>query len=150
MPTEAQMEQMALDRLQAAFDEVYKLHEGDLLDASIERWLRTLALYDRERESLFGKEPGEAHRWVVSPAIALRTQFHLEGLLERRKALKEECMAIARQIVTEFVNEMTARAESLCPSKETAPATQADSRPTPAANHAPAKGGSADAAHIAA
>jgi hypothetical protein len=149
MPTEAQMETVARDRFKAVFDEVYKMRDGDALEASIARWKQTLELYDQEQQAVKAKK-GEGHRWTVSPTVALRIDMHLEKLLERREQLKIECHAEARQIMTQFMRDHGPKDDSLCPPKQSEPATRADSRPPTNPNPAPPKGGSADAEHIAA
>jgi len=156
-PSPAQMEKVALERFNAAFHAIYKLRDGDLLDASIERWKRTLELFDREQKEVIEKS-SEGHRWMVSPTIALRTDMYLQKMIERREKLKIECYAEAKEAVAQVMAGLTAGAESLCPPKSAEPATQADSGPqadaeqAPAPAHAPAprKGVPADATPIAA
>jgi hypothetical protein len=126
MPTETQMETVARDRLKKAADEVYRMRGGDVLDASIARWMRTLQLYDREQEAVGKKDPGEGHRWTVSPAIAFRVDNHLHALIARREELLKECWAEARQIVAQFMRDHAPKGDSLCPPKQVEPATQAD------------------------
>jgi hypothetical protein len=140
MPTEAQMERVARERLKKAADEIYRMRGGDALDASIARWTRTLQLYDREQEVVGKKEPGEGHRWTVSPSIAFRADNHLHGLIARREALEIECWAEARKIIAELISDPAAIMNSLCPPKQTDPATEADPQPV-TAKGAPANTG---------
>jgi hypothetical protein len=149
MPTEAQMEAVARERYHAVFDQVYKLRDGDALEASIARWKQTLELYDQEREAVKAKK-GENHRWTVSPTIALRIDMHLAKLLERREQLKMECHAEARDILARYMQDNGPKDDSLCQPKQAEPATRAASRPMGSPVPAPVKGGAADAASIVA
>jgi hypothetical protein len=130
MPTEAQMEQMARGRLQAAFEEIYKLRNGAALDASIARWTKMLELYDREQAALEKEDGSKQHRWTVSPSIAFRTDKHLHELLERREKLQAECWAEAKNIVRQFIQDYGPGNSSLCPPKQTEPAPKGNPQPT--------------------
>jgi hypothetical protein len=125
MPSYAQAEKMMLEQLEKARTELYKLRNGDVLDASIARWKRMLAIYDREAEIVFAGDMSRPHRWTVSPAMALRAEKHLESLLQRQSALLDQCHADAGKIVSEHYAALE-KAESLCPPKHT-PAPEADS-----------------------
>jgi hypothetical protein len=135
MPTEAQMEQAALKQLEKATELMYKELHGEYLDAAIRRCTRLLEIYDREQDELAKAETVSGHRWTVSPAIMLRTQRELTALLERRDHLKQQARQEAREIVAHWMHEQTAamatarKDSSLCPPKQTGPATQADPKP---------------------
>jgi hypothetical protein len=146
-PTPSQADKVALERVEQARSELYKLHNGDVLDASIARWKRMLAIYDREAEVVFSSDMSKPHRWTVSPAMALRAEKHLEGLLQRQAELLDECHAQAHQIVSDYYARQAASAgskqadaDSLCPPKQT-PAPGADFQPVQNTTSNPSKGG---------
>ena len=135
-PTEAEAEKYLHVQLEKARTELYKLNNGDVLDEAIARWKRMLAIYDREAEVVHNGEPGKLHRWTVSPSMALRAEKHLEGLLNRRDKLLNECHTEAHKIVTDLYARHALRPDSgqakddaLCPPKQT-PATRAESEAT--------------------
>jgi hypothetical protein len=127
MPSYAQAEKMMLEQLEKARAELYKLRNGDVLDASIARWKRMLAIYDREAEIVLNSDMSRPHRWTVSPAMALRAEKHLESLLQRQSELLDQCHADAGKIVSEHYAALE-KAEALCPPKQT-PAPEAGFEP---------------------
>jgi hypothetical protein len=149
-------EQVAREQYRAMFDSIYKIRDGHILEAAIERWKDTLALYDQERAAVKAKND-EGHRWTVSPTVALRIEMHLEKLLERRSQLKIECHAETRQRMERLSPEQAAN-NPLCQPKQSAsaeatadrPATTTDSGLGTSASPTPAEGDQADARHIAA
>ena len=133
-PSHADAEKLMHERLAHARAELYKLRNGDALDASIARWKRTLELYDRETAAALNEDPAKPHRWTVSPSMALRAEKHLQGLLAKQAELMDECHAKAHEIVTGLYAR-GAEDELLCPPKQTpasakasagGPAPQAD------------------------
>jgi hypothetical protein len=126
MPSYEQAQKVMLDQLEKARAELYKMRNGDVLDASIARWKRNLAIHDREAEAVQNSDMSKPHRWTVSPAMALRAEKHLETLLQRQSELMDECHKDAHQIVTEIYAEKEREAQravregsSLCPPKQT-------------------------------
>jgi hypothetical protein len=123
------------------------MRNGDVLDASIARWKRNLAIHDREAEAVQNSDMSKPHRWTVSPAMALRAEKHLESLLQRQSELMDECHKDAHQIVTEIYAEKEREAQravqegsSLCPPKQT-PAPQAGFEAAEAATSNPSNEG---------
>jgi hypothetical protein len=128
----AQFDKQVNDRIETARLELYRLRHGDILDKSIERWQRTLRIYDREAEALEAKPPEKQHRWTISPSMALRAEVRLEKLLAQQEQLLDECHAEAARIVQDYY-EQQMEAASLCPPKET-PAPMAESEAEQAEN----------------
>ena len=140
MPTEAQMEAVARERLQHTHAELYKLYHGDTLDKSIARCNKLLALHDREIDKLEQAEETAGHRWTVSPSMAFRLQREVERLEARQDRLKDECWVMAKEMLAQAVQQKAeeaqrqkqalrqgswqAEADSLCPPKQTS-ATEA-------------------------
>ena len=122
MPTTAaEAEKYILERVGKARAELYRLRNGDVLDESIARWKRTLAIHDREAAAVLSEDPAKPHRWTVSPSMALRAEKHLEGLLQRQAELLDGCHKDAHQIVADLYEHAgpgQAEGESLCPPKE--------------------------------
>jgi hypothetical protein len=150
-PAREQAERTAREQFRAMYDNIYRIRDGEVLDAAIERWKDTLAVYDQERAAVKAKN-GEGHRWTISPTIALRVQMYLEKLLERREQLKKECHAEALERMERMTPEEAANS-SLCQPKQPEPASVAGRHasladPRSAANPAQtddAQGGPADA-----
>jgi hypothetical protein len=140
LPSEAQIEQAAIERLEKATSELYKLRHGDTIDAAIARTNRLLAIHDREAEKVVADEPVGGYRWTVSPAICVRLETQLAALEARRDKLMEECWQEARQIVAQFMRDHVPTGDPLCPPKQAGPATQADPQPTPAKGAPPQSG----------
>jgi hypothetical protein len=132
MPTQAQMEKVARERLSEAARAVYLDRGGEILDKSIERWKRTLDIYDRECAKFAEGEVAGGYRWSISPTAAMRAQTMLERAVEQRENLLRECWAEARNIMARFAQQQMEAAqqqvdESLCQAKDAETAPEADS-----------------------
>ena len=88
--------------------QLFEQKGGGAIDAAIKRMERLLELHDREAEKLLTSEVTN-HRWQVSPSMVIRLQREVEREEERRQALREECWAMARQMVLQWMQDQKAQ-----------------------------------------
>lgn len=96
---------------QAIRDLAHQLYEqkgGNAIDAAIKRMERLLELHDREAEKLLTSEV-VSHRWQVSPSMVIRLQREVEREEARRQKLREECWALARQMLMQWMHDQQAQ-----------------------------------------
>lgn len=127
---------------QAVRDLAHQLYEqkgGEAIDAAIKRMERLLELHDREAEKLLTSEVTN-HRWQVSPSMVIRLQREVERDEARRQALREECWAMAKQMVLQWMEDQQAYAQG-APEQSESP----EPAPMKATADIAAKGGDAEA-----
>jgi hypothetical protein len=134
--------QEQIDAMAKVADQIYAERNGAMLDSAIARCEHTLAIFDREVARL-SETDKEDHRWCISPTVALRWQNELMKLQDRKEALRQECWAMAREIVEDAMRAKAGEDNSLCPPKSAQPAPQADPQADASSSSGPQGGGSA-------